>query len=210
MNTLKIEMIHDVVCSWCPIGYANLKQALRNLNIKADFYFLPFELNPEMSEQGEDISQHLERRYGWSERKRKEYRKQLLSAADQAGVVMDFSKRAYYYNTQKAHQLLHWSEEVNKQELMNELLITAYFEHGLDVNNTQVLLDLIEKLGLDRSQAELVLDSSEAKQQLMLKKRRVQQSGITSVPAFIFNNRTLLTGSNTVEYFEQALTKLTQ
>jgi predicted DsbA family dithiol-disulfide isomerase len=205
MNTLKIEMIHDVVCSWCPIGYANLKQALRNLNIKADFYFLPFELNPEMSEEGEDISQHLERCYGWSERKRKEYRKQLLSVADQAGVVMDFSKRTHYYNTQKAHRSIHWCEGFNKQQAMNELLIDAYFKQGLDINSSQVLLNLVEQLGLDRSQAEAALNSVATRQQLAIKKQRVQQIDITSVPAFIFNNSTLITGSNSVEYFEQAL-----
>lgn len=205
MNKLKIEMIHDAVCSWCPIGYANLKQALRNLEIDADFYFLPFELNPEMEVQGEDINDHLGQRYGWNESKRRDYRKNLLAVAEQAGVVMDFSKRTHYYNTNQAHQLIHWCEGFDKQQAMNELLIDAYFKQGLDINNSQVLLNLVEQLGLDRSQAEVALNSSATKQQLAIKKQRVQQADITSVPAFIFNNRTLVTGSNSVEYFEQAL-----
>lgn len=205
MNKLKIEMIHDAVCSWCPIGYANLKQALRNLEIDADFYFLPFELNPEMEVQGEDINDHLGQRYGWNESKRRDYRKNLLAVAEQAGVVMDFSKRTHYYNTNQAHQLIHWCEGFDKQQAMNELLIDAYFKQGLDINNSQVLLNLVEQLGLDRSQAEVALNSSATKQQLAIKKQRVQQADITSVPAFIFNNRTLVTGSNSVEYFVQAL-----
>lgn len=55
METLKIEMIHDVVCSWCRIGYSHMKKALQHLNIEADFYFLPYELNPDMSVQGASI-----------------------------------------------------------------------------------------------------------------------------------------------------------
>jgi len=205
MNKLKIEMIHDAVCSWCPIGYANIKQALKNLEIDAEFYFLPFELNPEMEVQGEDINDHLAQRYGWSESKRRDYRQNLLAVAEQAGVAMDFSKRTHYYNTHQAHRLIHWCEGFDKQQAMNELLIDAYFKQGLDINNSQVLLNLVEQLGLDRSQAEVALNSSATKQQLAIKKQRVQQAEITSVPAFIFNNRTLVTGSNSVEYFEQAL-----
>ncbi|MEH6449389.1 MAG: DsbA family oxidoreductase [Oleispira sp.] len=198
-------MIHDAVCSWCPIGYANLKQALKNLDIDADFYFLPFELNPELGVQGEDMNDHLGQRYGWSESKRRDYRQNLLVVAEQAGVAMDFSKRTHYYNTNQAHQIIHWCEGFDKQQAMNELLIDAYFKQGLDINNSQVLLNLVEQLGLDRSQAEVALNSSATKQQLAIKKQRVQQAEITSVPAFIFNNRTLVTGSNSVEYFEQAL-----
>jgi predicted DsbA family dithiol-disulfide isomerase len=205
MNKLKIEMIHDAVCSWCPIGYAHLKQALKNLDIDANFHFLPFEINPELGVQGEDINDHLGQRYGWSESKRRDYRQNLLVVAEQAGVAMDFSKRTHYYNTNQAHRLMHWCEGVNKQQAMNELLIDAYFKQGLDINNSQVLLNLVEQLGLDRSQAEVALNSSATKQQLAIKKQRVQQAEITSVPAFIFNSHTLIAGSNSVEYFEQAL-----
>lgn len=63
MSAPKIEIVHDVVCSWCPIAYANVKQALHNLDTKADIYFLPYELNPEMGPQGEAINDHLQRRY---------------------------------------------------------------------------------------------------------------------------------------------------
>ncbi|MFT4908025.1 MAG: putative DsbA family dithiol-disulfide isomerase [Oleispira sp.] len=206
MKKLKVEMIHDVVCSWCPIGYANLKQALKNLELDADFHFLPFELSPDMDVQGEEINDHLGQRYGWSDSKRRDYRKNLLVVAEQAGVAMDFSKRTHYYNTYQAHILIHWCEKFDQQQAMNELLIDAYFKQGLDINNSQVLLNLVEQLGLDRSQAEVALNSAETRQQVTIKKQRVQQAEITSVPAFIFNDRTLVTGSNSVEYFEQALT----
>jgi len=210
VKILKIEMVHDVVCSWCPIGYANLQQALHNLDIEADIHFLPYELNPDMKPKGEAIDDHLSGRYQWSQAKRREYRKHLLVEAKEAGVSMDFSKRTHYYNTNKAHRLMHWCEGYNRQKAMNELLIDAYFKRGLDISNTQVLLDLVEQLGLDRSQAEQALISKELTQQLLLKQERVQTLGLTSVPAFIFNEHTLINGSNSVEYFEQAILDLTK
>ncbi len=210
MKTLKIEMAHDVVCSWCPIGYANLQQALRNLDIEADIYFLPSELNPDMGPMGEGIEEHFERRYQWSPSRQKNYRKNLLAVAEQAGVCIDVSRRTHYYNSNKAHRLIHWSEAYKRQQAMNELLIDAYFKRGLDISNTQVLLGIAEQLGLDRSLAEQALVSNEINQQLLLKKKRVQQFEISSLPAFIFNERTLVTGSNSVEYFEQAILSLTK
>jgi len=205
MKTLKIEMVHDVVCSWCPIGYANLKQALRNLDIEADIHFLPSELNPGMGPKGEGIDDHLARRYHWTQSKRQDYRKHLLAVAKQASVSIDFSKRSHYYNSNKAHRLIHWSEGYSRQQGMNELLIDAYFKRGLDISNTQVLLDIVEQLGLSRSSAEQALTSDEVNQQLLLKKKRVKKLELVSVPAFIFNEHSLVSGSNSVEYFEQTI-----
>jgi len=210
MKTLKIEMVHDVVCSWCPIGYANLQQALQNLTINAKIYFLPSELNPGMGPKGESVEEHLGRRNQWNQSQLQEYRTYLLTVAEQAGVCIDFSKRTHYYNTNKAHRLIHWSEGYNRQQAMNELLIDGYFKHGIDISNTQALLDLVEPLGLDRSLAEHALVSDEINQQLLLKKKRVQQLNIYSLPAFIFNESTLVKGSNSVEYFEQAILSLTK
>ena len=205
MKNLKIEMIHDVVCSWCPIGYANIKQAINNLNINADIYFLPFELNPDMEAAGEEINEHLGKRYDWSEEKRTNYRQHLLAVAQEAGVEMDFSKRTHYYNSQKAHKLIHWSEGFNKQVAMNEALIDGYFKQGLDINDIDVLLQLVEELRLDREQAKQALSSAELISSFDRKRKRVQSIGMTSVPAFILNDQTLVTGSNSVAYFEQAL-----
>jgi len=210
LKILKIEMVHDVVCSWCPIGYVNLQQALRNLDIEADIHFLPYELNPDMGQMGEGIEEYFERRFQWSQAKQKEYRADLLIVAKQAGVCIDFSKRTHYYNSNKAHRLMHWCEGYNRQQAMNELLIDAYFKRGLDISNTPVLLDLVEQLGLDRFQAEQALISNEITQQLLFKKKRVKQLELLSVPAFIFNENTLVSGSNSVEYFEQVIIGSTQ
>ena len=208
MKTLKIEMIHDIVCSWCPIGYGNIKKALRHLNIGADLHFLPYELNPSMRAGGEAIDTYFMRRHQWDKAKLLDYRKNLLAVAASANVAIDFSKRTHYYNSGKAHQLMHWAEGYNQQQPLNALLIDAYFKRGLDISNTLILLDLVEQLGLDSSPAEQVLNSNIVDAQLLLKKQRVQQLALSSIPAFIINENTLISGSNSVDYFEQVLGSL--
>jgi predicted DsbA family dithiol-disulfide isomerase len=208
MKKLKIEMVHDVVCSWCPIGYRNIQKALRHMNVEADFHFLPYELNPDMRAEGEAIDAYFERRNQWDNASLLDYQKNLLAVAESADVAIDFSRRTHYYNSGKAHQLMHWAEGYNQQQPLNELLIDAYLKRGLDISNTLILLELVEQLGLDSSQAVQILNSSVINPQLLRKKQRVQQLTLSRIPAFIINEDTLIFGSNSVDYFEQALASL--
>lgn len=210
MNTLsskklKIEMVHDLVCSWCPIGYNNIKTAINNLNIDVDFYFLPFELNPDVGEKGELIADYFSRQSGWNEDELLDYQQSLVTTAAKAGVSIDFSKRTHYYNTKKAHVLMHLAERLNKQTELNEHLIKAYFKDGRDISNITVLLNIAEKLGLDRQKTNTALTSTDLSQELDKKVLRYKAFNISSIPAFIFNEDTLISGSNSVLYYEDTL-----
>ena len=125
--TIKIEMIHDVVCSWCPIGYNNIRNALDQLEppVNVDFRFLPYELNPEMPRQGETIGAHLKRRNNWTTEQLLNYRENLVETARQAGLDYDFSKRTHYWNTAKAHTLIHFAEKFDMHEEVNRALIAT-------------------------------------------------------------------------------------
>lgn len=209
MKRLEIEIIHDIVCSWCPIGYANLRQALENTNTTAKLIFLPFELNPRMADGGQNINEHLAERNQWDQPKLDSYRQQLSAVAKAAGVAMDFSKRTHYYNSGKAHLLMHYSESSGKQQVMNELLIDAYFNKGLNISDTSILLDLAARAGLNRFSTKQVLERASPNEGLTMKMNRVKNLGLSSVPAFIFNDSSLITGSNSVVYFEAVIRELT-
>lgn len=204
---LKIEMVHDIVCSWCRIAYSNIKTANNNLNIDVDFYFLPFELNPDMADAGESIASYFNHQIGWSEQKLLVYQKSLVTTAVNSGFVIDFSKRKYYYNTRKAHLLMCWAERFIKQNILNEQLITAYFSEGQDINNITVLLNIAQELGFDRRETFAAITSTHFNLVLTDKTQRYKAFNVSSVPAFIINNHVLIMGSNSVDYFEQALSK---
>lgn len=224
MRTFKIEMIHDLVCSWCPIGLRNVQQALRQLDepVSVEWHFLPYELNPEMPAQGEEIAQHLMDRYGWSAEHQRKYRQDLLKTAAQAGLSYDFSKRTHYYSTAAAHRLMHWAAMVGKQVEVNEALIRGYFTDGVDIGQIDNLWPVLETLGLDALQAQTEMETAAFQQQLQQKYDRVQAmrlSGVpahifngrqklSGVPAFIFNDQKLVQGSNSVDYFQQLFQSL--
>jgi predicted DsbA family dithiol-disulfide isomerase len=205
MKRLKIEIVHDVVCSLCAIGYANLQQALRNLGVEADIHFLPFELNPNMPEQGETIDYYFKRRQGWLAATLKDYQESLVKSASIAGVTIDFSKLTHYYNTRNVHKLMHWAEQFNKQAAANESLIDAYFKQGLDISDKGVLLDIAEEVGMDRVVTQKALSSAQVTLALEKKIKRQQGFKARSIPVFILNEDTLIAGSNSVKFLENTL-----
>jgi len=210
MEKLRISMIHDIVCSWCPIGYNNIKTAIESLNLEVEFNFLPFQLNPNMGERGELIASYFNRQFSWDEDKLLNYQQSLVKTAAEAGVSIDFSKRTHYYNTHNAHLLMHWAERFNKQTVLNEGLIKAYFNEGLDISKLTVLLDIAQELGLDRKKSYAVLTSTLLNQELADKTYTYKEFNISSVPAFIINDSVLISGSNSVSYFEKSLSNLNE
>ncbi|CAH1387318.1 hypothetical protein NTGM5_580013 [Candidatus Nitrotoga sp. M5] len=128
-----------------------------------------------------------------------------MTVAASADVNIYFPKRTHYYNSGMAHQLMNWAKGYDRQQALNELLIDTYFKRSLDICNPLILLDIVEHLGLDSSKAKYVLYSSSVDEQLLLKKQRVQQLTLQSISAFIINDSTLISGSKSVNYFEQVL-----
>ena len=65
-STIKIDFVSDVSCPWCVIGLKSLEAALVRLlgDITADLHFQPFELNPQMPPEGENVGEHIARKYG--------------------------------------------------------------------------------------------------------------------------------------------------
>lgn len=198
VNRLKVEMVYDMVCSWCPIGFRNIQAAIKALNIEVEFRFLPFELNPNMSDDGQLISDYFEQQFRWNDNRLKQYQTNLVATAKNAGVCIDFSKRRYYFNTCKAHKLMHWVQGFNKQIEFNESLIKAYFELGLDISQTDVLLQIIKDVGLDPHSALLALKDPQVEQALIDKTRDYIAFNITSIPTFILDGSYLLQGSSSV------------
>ena len=202
---IKIEQIHDVVCSWCPIGYSYIKAALKQLDnqIEVEFKFLPYELNPEMPKEGESIEDHLKRRNNWNTEELFRYRENLVETARQAGLTYDFGKRTHYWNTAKAHTLIHFAEEFDKQEQVNRVLIQQYFTEGLNVDDAESLADIASSVGLNRDDVIAAFTLPEIAAEMVGKQARVHSFDVRSVPTFIINDTELVSGSNSVEFFVQ-------
>ncbi len=68
MKPMRIDFVSDVSCPWCIIGLQGLEKALAELGTKveADIVFHPFELNPGMAADGQNLIEHVGEKYGSS------------------------------------------------------------------------------------------------------------------------------------------------
>lgn len=207
MQTLKIEMIHDVVCSWCHIGYHNISKALDRLSqrVSVDFHYLPFQLNPELDSQGVDITEHLCRRNRWSLAEVMAYREELLKKTEEVGAIIDFSKRTRYYNTAMAHRLILAAGNLGIQRQMHQALLQAYHVEGENISDRAVLKKVAKSIGIDGKAVDQALVSDAIGRKLLDLSERVRRYQVRSVPAFIFNENRLVSGSNSTEFFEQLI-----
>ena len=204
---MKIDIISDVVCPWCLIGWRQLERALAQTGIAADVRWHPFELNPDMGPDGEDVAEHVARKYGATPDQMAATRGRMAAIA--APLDIDFSGRAArIWNTRDAHRLLHWSRDSGYQTALKLALFDAYFGRGDDVSDHTVLLRAVESAGLDRAEAAEVLTSNRFAAAVEALEGRWREMDITGVPAFILAERGLVLGAQGEERLAAALAKM--
>jgi predicted DsbA family dithiol-disulfide isomerase len=207
---IRIDFVSDVSCPWCAIGLKSLEQALAQAEdaVSADLHFQPFELNPNMGKEGQDIFEHIAEKYGASAEQQEQSREMIRQRGADVGFTFDMSRRGRIYNTFDAHRLLHWAEEEGRQRDLKMALFEAYFTNGEDPSSHEVLARVAGEVGLDEAQAASILASNEYAGEVREREQFFQRAGINSVPAIIINQRHLISGGQPPEVFEQALREI--
>jgi predicted DsbA family dithiol-disulfide isomerase len=207
---MKIDFVSDVSCPWCAVGLKSLEVALSRLGpeIGAELRFQPFELNPQMGPQGQDIDEHIREKYGSSARDIGRSQEALQARGAALGFHFDFQRRTRIYNTFDAHRLLHWAEGEGKQHALKNALFSAYFTEGKDVSNHDVLAGVAAGVGLDEKRTREILASDEFASPVRERERFYTNRGIHAVPSVIVDDRHLIQGGQPPEVFEQALRQL--
>ena len=204
---MKIDFVSDVSCPWCVIGLKGLEQALDRVGdlVAADIHFQPFELNPDMPDEGQNLVEHITKKYGITAAQSAANRAAIVDRAAGLGFTMAMDDDRRIYNTFDAHRLLHWAGLEGKQRALKVALFDAYFTLGKNPGDHATLLDAAEKAGLDRVAAQAVLESDRYGADVRKAERFWHDQGITGVPAVIINDRYLISGGQPPEAFEKAL-----
>ena len=204
---MKIDFVSDVSCPWCVIGLKGLEQALDRVGdlVAADIHFQPFELNPDMPDEGQNLVEHITQKYGITAAQSAANRAAIVDRAAGLGFTMTMSDDRRIYNTFDAHRLLHWAGIEGRQRELKVALFEAYFTQGQSPGDHAILLEAAEKAGLDRAGARAVLESDRYAADVRKAERFWHDQGISGVPAVIINDRYLISGGQPPEAFEKAL-----
>ncbi|MBZ9611078.1 DsbA family oxidoreductase [Rheinheimera maricola] len=196
MTTLKIDLVSDIACPWCAIGYARLQQALATLpQLQTELEWHAFELNPDKNAPQEPILPALSRKYGRSEDEMRAAQANMMQIAADLGLNFTRMQQRFTCNTFDAHRLVKWAATQNKATAMKLALFDAYFGEAKDVSNAEVLANCAEQAGLDKDDAQRILTSDDFSAIVREDIAKYQQAGISSVPAFIVNNKYLISGA---------------
>ena len=210
MKTIRIDVVSDVMCPWCVVGFWGLSKAMEALEGKmiADIHWQPFELNPGMPEEGQNMREHLVEKYGITPEESDQNRERIRQAGEALGFTFNFSDDMKMVNTFNAHQLLHWAGPQGKQTALKKALFTAHFTDNKNVNNSEVLASIAESVGLDKEEAKAVIADQRFALEVRANQQRWQEAGIRSVPAVILQQKYLLSGGQPPEAFIEALTQV--
>ncbi|MFC3853705.1 DsbA family oxidoreductase [Salinispirillum marinum] len=210
---IDIKIASDVVCPWCAIGYAHLQQALATLKdeVQADVSWLPFELNPDIAFEGEELGEHLARKYGSTAADSEANRARITSLGEKAGFTFNFSPDMRIFGTFQAHRLLRWVGETHgaeQQTALKQALFSAYFQRHENPNDLVVLQQVAESVGLVADDVQAVLASDQYADDVRQEEAQLQRMGVSSVPTFIINNQYAITGGQPTDVFVQALRQI--
>jgi predicted DsbA family dithiol-disulfide isomerase len=205
---MKLQFVSDVACPWCAIGLKSLEIALKRIGDDAavDLEVEPFELNPDMPPEGEDVLEYVGRKYGSSAAELSA--RHALIRERGAAVGFTFGQRTRIWNTFDAHRLLHWAGLEGRKRELKHALLAAYHTRGENPGSREVLLRVATEVGLDVERARAVLESGEYGAEVRERIRHWQQLGIHSVPSIVVDGRYLIQGGQPPEAFEQALREI--
>ena len=209
---LSIDIVSDVMCPWCIIGWLKFEQVMAHFSDRLDFrvQWHPFELNPDMPPEGEDAGEHVVRKYGVSAEQGRANSARLAAIAAELGFVFNRGPGFRMRNSFDAHRLLTWAgaleeaeqvEATGVQTALKLALFRAHFADNRDVSDHAVLADVAASVGLDRARAAAILTSDDYAEMVRVEEAYWADRNITGVPAFILGGRMMVPGAQDPEVF---------
>src|SRR5690606_18822973 len=213
-KTLHIDFISDIVCPWCVVGLGGLDAALGRLageGITAEIVFRPFELNPGMAPEGENIVEHIGRKYGSTPEQSAASREMIRARAAEVGFDMRMGETSRIWNTFDAHRLLAWAAATAGpagQKALKQALFAAHFTEGRNISDRAVLSEVAGAAGLDAEEAAAVLADGRYADEVRAEQGLWRGRGINAVPAVVVEGRYLISGGQPAAVYEEALRKI--
>jgi predicted DsbA family dithiol-disulfide isomerase len=186
-KVVKVKVVSDVVCPFCFIGLRNLEKASAIAGVQVQLEWEPFMLNPNLKEEGEDLKEHLEKKYGargvanFGDRNSHMYR-----AGRDVGI--NFTSDRNVYPTVKAHSLVEYvkTKDNDKANQIMEELYKRYFEKGENINSPQVLTAIATQFGIDTEEAQQAIADPELNSLVRQKDQAYKsRTGVSGVPYYI-------------------------
>ncbi|MEP2891435.1 DsbA family oxidoreductase [Tateyamaria sp.] len=207
---IQIDIISDIMCPWCIVGFRQLEQALGVTNMGARILWHPFELNPTMPPEGQNLGEHIAEKYGTTPEQSVQNRAQMQKTGQSLGIDFQLTPDSRIVNSFAAHQMLDFALSQGLQHPLKLALFSAHFTDQRDVSDAEVLVDVAASVGLDRDAATKVLEDGALVDSVREKQQFWTSRGVSGVPSMVFDSKYLVTGAQGAENYAQLLQRVAQ
>lgn len=204
---IKIDIISDVVCPWCAIGFKRLDTAIKELDMEDEVTIVwhPFQLNPTMIKEGINADQYLMKKMRLSEAELKQKRKYVANTANASGFKFNYHDTMHKPNTLYSHILLDYAKEHGKQTELKTRLQAAYFTEKKNIGLKSVLAAELEAVGLDAEEGMARLESKSATEKVQKEELYWKNRGVSSIPTIVFEGSGIVKGARSVATYKKIL-----
>lgn len=202
---IRLDIFSDPICPWCFIGKHNLFAALSGVD--KDLFSIewhPFQLNPDMPEGGMDRRAYLETKFGGKEGAVQAYLP-VVEHAKSAGLAINFEAITKTPNTLRALCLIHWAKLEGCQAEIVQALFEAYFYHGKDIGETEILVNIAAEAGMDTDMVKRLFVSGQDKLEIQERDASARDMGVRAVPTFIVAGQHVVSGAQSVEMWQSVI-----
>jgi predicted DsbA family dithiol-disulfide isomerase len=207
MKKMKVEIWSDVVCPFCYIGKRKFDKALAQFKDSAyiEVEWKSFQLMPDMKTDPQlTIHQLLAKKLGVGLQQATSMNDQVANTAKQEGLVYNFNK-SIPANTFNAHRLSHLAKHYGLQDKAEELLFSAYFTDGKNIDDINTLVQIAGETGLDTTEARQVLAGNQYADEVKQDIKEAGQLGARGVPFFVMDRSVAVSGAQDSKAFLKTL-----
>ncbi|WP_446663676.1 DsbA family oxidoreductase [Flexivirga sp. B27] len=204
---MKVDIWSDIACPWCYIGKRRFEAGLRDFAHADDVEITwhSYQLDPTLPEHydGSEVD-YLAARKGMP---RDQVQQMFAHVAEQAageGLHYDFDKLVVA-NSMRAHHLLHLAARHGVADEVKEALLSAHFEHGVDIGDADQLAEIGARHGLDATEVREALDDPQVRTEVERDFAQARAYGIQGVPFFVIDEKFGVSGAQPAATFTGAL-----
>ena len=147
-----IEVFADTICGWCFIGQTKLNKAVKNFpETKFEIEHVPFQLNPDMPQEGIERDQYLKIKFGGKEFAQPMYDR-MTEEAEKEDLNFNLDSIKKTPNTVLSHLLIKLAEQTNVQNQVKDKIYRSYFIEGLDIGNKEILINIATEFNIKESE----------------------------------------------------------
>ena len=206
---MKVEIWSDVTCTHCYTAKRKFERALSQFKDrdKIEVIWRSFELAPELkTDPNKFLPQFLQELQGISLKQAQDMINHVTDSVKEVGLEYNLNK-AIPANSFNAHRLSHFAKVRGLQDKMEERLFNAYFIEGKNIDDIPSLVELAKEIGLNVSEVKNILETAKYADQVKQDLAEAKQIGIASVPKYIFNTNTKISGAQDSKVYLEILEK---